>query len=451
MKWLLFFLLSNLGYNVSGFNKNFPLGVSKMTQREKNIIKEVNGFYGLIGPNIDSKKQTTLYDLFTGDGIIQGVFFDKGNVTFVKHLVETKKVKYQKKMGKIIDNPLSMFLFSFLHRIIKIPNLMGTANTAFMYINKKMFACYERDTPYLLDIDFDKKGIITKNRQDIPDMNYFSAHSKYDEEKKIVDTIEYSMTKQTVSYYQLREDFSLLNKIEFPFAYMPLVHDFFADEKKVVMIDSPFEIDYGGFFNKKMPVRMNEYKDSYFYVYDKERKERNTYVLKEKGINLFHYAKVSENEDSICIYAPFYESLDFSNLELNGKYRCILIDKKTKKVKIEKNKALESYNLDFPINYGNNNVILRNVDLKNKKANGFVICKNLCIVDKIFFEEREILGEHQVVYIKQKPFLFFFNTYRDDYFLSLMNIENSKEIIDIYIPEKIDLGFHSIFITKTHV
>jgi hypothetical protein len=29
-----------------------------------------------------------------------------------------------------------------------------------------------------------------------------------------------------------------------------------------------------------------------------------------------------------------------------------------------------------------------------------------------------------------------------------MNIENPREIIDIEIPEKIDLGFHSIFINK---
>jgi len=447
MNWLSLFLLSNVCFSVCGFNKNIPLWVSRMTQREKNIVKEVNGFYGLIGPNIDSKKQTTLYDLFRGDGIIQGVFFDKGNLTFVRHLVDTEKVKYQKNFGKIMDIPFVMFFFALLHKIIKVPNMMGTANTAMICIDKKIFACYERDTPYLLDIDFNKKGIITKNRQYIPAMNYFSAHSKYDDKKEIVDTIEYSMTKQTVSYYQLREDFSLLNKIEFPFIYMPLVHDFFADEKKVIIIDSPFEIDYGGFFTKKMPVKMNEYKDSYIYVYDKERKERNTYVLKGKGINLFHYAKVDENDDCIFIYAPLYDSLDFSNLELRGKYRCIQMNKKTKKVTIEKNKALEKYNLDFPVKY-ENMVILRNVDLENKRANGFVICKNLCIVDNIFFEEREILGEHQVVYVKQKPFLFFFNTYRDVYFLSLMNIENPKEIIDIDIPEKIAFGFHSIFITK---
>jgi carotenoid cleavage dioxygenase-like enzyme len=41
-----------------------------------------------------------LYDLFTGDGVIQGVFFEKGELTFVKHFVRTEKLEYEEKNGK---------------------------------------------------------------------------------------------------------------------------------------------------------------------------------------------------------------------------------------------------------------------------------------------------------------------------------------------------------------
>ena len=71
--------------------------------REKDIIKNLNGFYGLIGPNIymNNKVPDSLYDLFTGDGTIQGVFFENGKLTFVKHLVKTEKFLYEKQHGKI--------------------------------------------------------------------------------------------------------------------------------------------------------------------------------------------------------------------------------------------------------------------------------------------------------------------------------------------------------------
>jgi hypothetical protein len=424
---------------------SLKIPLSKLTTREKQVVNQINGFFGLVGPNLDSKKQSSLYDLFTGDGMIQGVFFDKGNVTFVKHIIQTDKWKIESRIGKITDIPLVSFLFYILQKLIKMPNMLGTANTALIDINKKVFACYERDKPYEIDVDFEKKQVTTLKKQTIPFMTYFSAHSKYNKERKTIDAIEYSMTRQLVTFYELDHEFSYRNKIEFPFVYMPLGHDFYVDEKKIVMIDSPFEIKTNGLLFNKMPVHMNEKKDTYFYVYDKERKERNVYTLKNKGINTFHYAHIEENKDCISIYAPIYDNIEFSNLNLEGKYRCIQIDKKTREVTIEKNHELEGYNLDFPICY-DNKIILRNV--KDRRINGFVVCEDLRIKKRIFFEERDILGEHQVVTIKNKPYVLFYNLLGGSYFLSLMNLENPKEIIDMEIPEKLELGFHSLFVSS---
>ena len=41
-------------------------------------IHNINGFYGMVGPNINITNidDFTLYDVFTGDGIIHGVFFN---------------------------------------------------------------------------------------------------------------------------------------------------------------------------------------------------------------------------------------------------------------------------------------------------------------------------------------------------------------------------------------
>ena len=56
----------------------------------KPTLHKIHGFYGLIGPDVDTAKTESLYDLFTGNGVIQGVFFEDGKITFVKHHIRTE-------------------------------------------------------------------------------------------------------------------------------------------------------------------------------------------------------------------------------------------------------------------------------------------------------------------------------------------------------------------------
>ena len=88
----------------------------------KSILKRVNGFYGLVGPNINVTSKTTLYDLFTGDGIIQGVFFENGRPKYVNHLVNTDKFKYEKKHGPVSENMFVRMLFMMLHKMKLLPS-----------------------------------------------------------------------------------------------------------------------------------------------------------------------------------------------------------------------------------------------------------------------------------------------------------------------------------------
>ena len=111
---------------------NLELGL-----KDKKIIEKIKGFYGLIGPNFGMENNLdNLYDLFIGDGVIQGVFFDKGKITFIKHVIKTEKLKYEEKNGKLIDNFLIRIIVIFLNDINLFPNMLGTANTAIINIKK---------------------------------------------------------------------------------------------------------------------------------------------------------------------------------------------------------------------------------------------------------------------------------------------------------------------------
>ena len=422
-----------------------------LNSREKNIIKKINGFYGLIGPNIEMNNNDikSLYDLFTGDGIIQGVFFNKGNLTFVKHLIKTEKVLYEEKNGKIPKNFFIVLILLFLNKVKLFPNIMGMANTAILNIKNKSYALFERDYPYLININFQEMTVNTLNKIHIADFQHFSGHSKVFNDNYL-ETIDYLPKNNIVNYYLLDSEFSVINKINFKFNYIPIIHDFYSNNDYLILIDSPLIHKIIYIFQKKIPIYLNNKKKTFIHIFDK----KNNSVTKYDYINgfyIFHYAYIKDKDDTFEIYTSQYDELEFSNINLKGSYRMIEINKKNKTVFVHKNDLLEKYNLDFPIKF-QDKVVLRNY--VDRRINGFVITKDLNIVKTLFYENKHICGEHNIINIDNIPYLIFFNiefekeTNISNNFISLVNL-NNYNLIDINIKNNLNLGFHSIFLDNT--
>jgi len=194
----------------------------------------------------------------------------------------------------------------------------------------------------------------------------------------------------------------------------------------MIFIESPLETNIGFLKkNMKMSVFMNKFKSTQLHIIDKNTFSKKSITLKN-SFYIFHYANFEENQSEIIIYAPIYESLDFSELNLVGKYRKIVIDKKTFDVNINMNDELEKYNLDFPLKY-ENNVILRNIE--NNAINGFIICTGLIIKKKIFFEDKYLCGEPSIIEIDKNYFLVSF-AYNDNNigFFIIIDLKNYKKI-----------------------
>jgi hypothetical protein len=448
-----------LGVKVNNINENLNLD---LTFKQKKVINQLNGFYGLIGPNINMENSVdSLYDLFIGDGVIQGVFFDNGNLTYVKHLIKTEKVLYEEKFGILPkNNNLLTIFFLMLNKMKLFPNVMGMANTAILNVKKNVkknvkndnictsnnYALFERDYPYLLDIDFKNKDVKTIKKVNINSLSHFSGHSKITNNGNI-ETIDYQIVNNIVKYVLLDDKFNKVSGFEFKFKYLPVIHDFFSNDDSLILIDSPILIDFRQDIQNKMPLFLDNNKNTYIYVYDKKSKSYQTYSC-ENGFYTFHYADVKNKKDTIEIYISMYDELNFTNVNIKGKYRMIEINKNTNQISIQKNNEIEKYNLDFPICF-DDKVILRNYE--NRRINGFIITKNLSIYKKILFENKNICGEHNVIYINKTPYLIFFNVEEDKVkktnknLLTLINL-NNYELIDIEIQNKLNLGFHSIFL-----
>jgi len=447
---ILFYLINNYSEAFLNLFKNkINIDINKkltynLCNKKMDILKRINGFYGILGPNIDIKEDTTMYDLFSGDGMIQGIFFNNGEITYSKAMIKTEKYLFEEKYGIIPKNPLIIFIFFIMNKMNKLPNIGGLANTALLNVDNKVYALYEMDYPYLLDIECNNKTINTIGKKIINNFEHFSGHSKFNEKNNLIESLEYKMDKNLVRYYELDNNFSIKKTINFNFKNIPLVHDFYSTNENIYLIDCPIEIDYEKILIKKMPLLLNKNKKTNIHVYNKIKNETNIYMYNE-SIFLFHYSKIIEEKDYIKIFAPIYDNIDFLDLDIYGRYRMLLINKKTSEVKIIKNVELEKYNLDFPISYDGKIVLCNRY---NNTVNGFIICKDLKIIKKIIFEDRNIKGEHRVIKIDNKNYLIFFCEINSKNYISILDIQNNKNIIDIEIMEDVKFGFHSIFLNN---
>lgn len=367
----------------------------------------LQGFYGIIGPNIPIPKINNLFQLFTGNGIIQGVFIENDTITPIHHKIKT--------------NPF--------HPI-------GVANTAIIQLQHKQYALFERDLPYQINIDFAKKQIHTIGRKHIRGVHHISGHSKL--HKGVVHSLEYSILRKSVSLLFLTPDFELIQKHRIHMNYIPLVHDFLTMQNTTIITDSPIQFSLSLLLQKKFPIHLNALLPTFIHVMD--RIEQKTVYTCNTSFFVFHYAYGIETEDQIEVYAPIYYQLNFSTIHIQGIYSKLVLYKKTREITIESSAELEKYNLDFPIVW-NEYCILRNIE--GHKINGFIVCKGLT-VHKTIWLPLAICGEPSI--FNDKLLCIGYDIHYSSYFMVVHLIEET--IVYYPLHTNATLGFHSVFFEK---
>jgi len=446
--WWFLLIIQVLKFNAKFWNIRFG---PRLQIREKEttivikhnnpILSSVKGFYGLIGPHVKIHNKTTLYELFTGDGIIQGAFFENKKITFMRRFIRTDKLLYEMENGVIPKNIFTHLFFMFFNQLKILPNMLGLANTAILNVNKKNLVLFERDMPYLLNIDCENKIISTFGKVDIDSISSFSAHSKFSN-SGMIETLDYQVLKKRIYFSEINENMEIQKKITIPTKYLPIVHDFASTDQSIFICDSPIAIKIPLIFENKLPVYFDSSKKTMLYKISKNESFIEKYIS-DYAFYIFHYANVLEKKDSVEIFASIYENLDFNDLNIHGKYRKLILHKSNKTITMEQNPVLENMNLDFPIHY-KDEIVLRNV--VDNRINGFVICKDLSIMKKIEFADRSICGEPALV--QNSPFLIFFATdiKNENSFIILLDLNTYKKTELSLGSQSATLGFHSLFI-----
>jgi carotenoid cleavage dioxygenase-like enzyme len=409
--------------------------------KKQSKIDKINGFYGLVGPNVDISKTNTLFELFTGDGIIQGVFLENGEINEISHIIQTEKIKYERQNGKFLNNMMLLPMYMFLNKMGMIPNIMGLANTAFLQIENKKYVLFERDLPYEITLDFERKRVETLKKMDIDYIEHFSAHSTVDRYNRVF-SLEYNVLNNIVSLLHMNQDLGLVKRINVNTNYVPIVHDSYILSNSTIFTDSPLKMSLKHLIKGKIPVVFDNTKPTFIHEISRETGSKRTYQS-NASFYIFHYADMREMDKTIEILAPIYDDLDFSALDINGKYRRLILDKETKTVEIQKNPELEKYNLDFPMKW-RDSVILRNIE--NMRINGFIICRGLYIQRKIFLENLSVCGEPQIYDDGTFSRIMCLGYDRDmnGYFI-LIDPQDGK-VFEFPLKMKTNIGFHSVFV-----
>lgn len=440
--FFIFLFISSCQCFIPKFNRQhmksfYQKDYSIQLNNKHDFLKNVTGFYGLIGPNYDFHNVTSLMDLFTGDGVVQGIFFNNGNITFHNHIIQTEKLLYEKKHGITKHNLFTLALAML--KILPIPS--GTANTALHQFQNQTLALYETDYPYVLQLDMEKFNISTIGKQFINKISSISAHSKFN--KETIDTIHYNILKKEVQFLTMDKKYNLINKIKIKTRYLPVIHDFINTEKYAIFVDCPLQINFKSIFKSKFPIHLNNKLPTFIHIINKKTKQIQTFSM-DQGVYIFHFSDFKESENSYTIQAPQLDEFDFSDLIFNPKVREIVIDKKTKYVSNNKYPELENINIDFPVKINSTHTLFSMVD-KEFGFTGFTICEGMKITKNILFNDTIIIGEPQIMNILDTSYIMSFIQKDNNYFISFINLKTFSQN-DISIPISITNGFHSIFI-----
>jgi carotenoid cleavage dioxygenase len=431
--------------------------IYNLSSNKKNIIQKINGFYGQIGPN--PKYYDENYHLFDGDGMIHGIFFDNGKLTYHNHWVKTDKLNFEDKLK--IKIPIGIgtikkkeiILFSFLYKFLElfkiVPNFMGTANTALWKNGNKIYALHERDKPYEININFENKNIETVKKIDLDNIEYFTAHPRKDLNNIYVASYHNFLPKLKLLKYD--KNLNLIKYKDINTKYNNIIHDIVVTDNYIIFCDTPYQFNITQLMNNKSPFYFDETKKNRFCIVSKDL-ETIDHIDCDESFFIFHYDSFSEDNDNIYFTAIVRNNFDMDMLstDLNvtnySKYRKFIINKKTKKLTIQKKKEFEMMNVDFPISY--NNISILSIIENTFDINGFLIVKDFKIINKKILKDRKIYAEPSIINIDNKLYIVAF-TY-DKYFNNYLYIYDymSNEEIEIDLDVSINKGFHSIFINN---
>ena len=466
------------------FNRNITF-FSELVNKEETIsIKHNNklfnklsgSFFAQIGSNPKFYENNKV-NIFDGDGMIYGLFFNDSDLTYSNKWIETSKLKTENKYNKKIymqfgdlkgiKNFIKIMWITFLQYIKIIPKVQGTANTALLKWNNSIYALNEADMPYKLNIDYINKNIETEKRIEIDNIYSTTAHPIKDNDKlHLFGYNNYNFKKGKYIHNIIDESFNLISQKNVSLLNNGMIHDVGFTENTIIIPDMPLKFNLHRIFENKFPLYFDKINGiNRFGIFNLSNNDNIKWYYFDKNFYIFHFSNIIKKVSGYDIYACVMDDIfmeDFVSkqnniIRGNTRLKKITIDTKLNVTKVIENRYIENlevdfkYNIDFPVK----SIIDKNksyfciFDSITSKIKGYMyinLLKFEKMKPKIFLFHNNTYGnsEPQVVLINKKEYLLTFTHTYNKSFISLIDIK-SNQIENIEIPLHVPCAFHSIF------
>lgn len=340
------------------------------------IPKTLSGTYYKCGPGVFTKFGTTVKHPFDGDGYVSAIRFLNGAVTYQARIVETehfnKEYQSQKRMYSGAFGTKPAF------RSIKNP-----ANTSIIEWgssnNRKLIVFCESGIPYVLDpLTLETIGPLPPFQEGLPvefgiswadDIfrkskmigDAVSAHPKIIGDRLVFYTLTYHGTSTTITFYEMDDEFNVVDKMPFKTEGFLYLHDFLVTPTHYVFFHHPLRADMSmithGIVNclsstthenliKSVPRPINP--------------APNSHVMETLSGFITHHAYLSWNPidtSEIDIYSIMYDqNLDFQNMASIQAGSLFHTHWKMKSSEIKQRQVFDKW-MEFPSSYGKGNII----------------------------------------------------------------------------------------------
>lgn len=446
------------------------------------LFNKISGTFVQIGSNPKYVDDIETHHIFDGDGIVNAVFFKNGKIIFRNHIVKTKRFLTEQKLNKKvylnlgelrgIDGFFKVVKHFILEYLSLIPKATGTANTALLNWNNKIYALHECDLPYELEFDFENGIIETKDQINLPNIKSVTAHPKVDKIKKelyLYTYNNYDFSEGKFFYNVLDSDMKIKKQLNHSLINNGIIHDIGQTKDHFIIPDLPLKYDSNLMLYGKIPLSFDKSGITRFGVINKNSPEEIDWYYSEKNIFLFHFSKSYETKNNFIIYSCNSKEMDMMNLlsnkNMTGNIRLQknVLNKKNKTVQIIKNKYLQNleefydidyqYNLDFPFYKKGSKYIYSCIfNTFSNKITGLIKINSHTFItskpDVFLFKDKYLCSEPQIITIGIEDYVISF-TYDESNksYVSLIDMEN-KKIHDIELPYNVPKAFHSLFINK---
>ncbi|MGK7940570.1 MAG: carotenoid oxygenase family protein [Crocosphaera sp.] len=292
---------------------------------------ELQGMYVRNGPNPMFKPSSYNYPL-EGDGMLHGINFNQGKVSYKNRWIQTRGLTYEMFEGQELAE-------------LKFKNY---ANTNIIGYRDKLLALYEIGLPYE----------INQNLETIKEYNFngklqqsMTAHPKFDPKTEELHFYRYSFFNTPyLHYYIADQNGNIIRESPINIPHPVMLHDMVLTENYAIFFDCPlvFNLEQAKANNK--PFMWQPEQGTTIILVDRHNANKEPIYLKTEAFWVWHFMNGFENNGEIIIDFVHYPTINLESswqaiLSNQSNLQRIKINPKNHQIASEK---LDDRYVDFP-------------------------------------------------------------------------------------------------------